>query len=97
MNEKSFINFAQFGRATPYLHNGMMVIEDDNGIVRYFLFYFGLFPFREEEGTTLARSKNKALALTNFTKPSGQYNKLFKAVITQLAAYFSKILTELST
>jgi hypothetical protein len=45
----------------------MMVIEDDNGIVRFFKFYFGLFPFREGKGTTLARSKNKAIEWTNFT------------------------------
>ena len=27
------LNLVLFGRATPYLHNGSMMIEDDNGIV----------------------------------------------------------------
>ena len=27
------INLILFGRATPYLHNGTMMIEDDNGMV----------------------------------------------------------------
>ncbi len=27
------LNLVLFGRATPYLHNGNMMIEDENGVV----------------------------------------------------------------
>ena len=31
----SVLNLVLFGRASPYLHNGNMMVEDENGVVKY--------------------------------------------------------------
>lgn len=41
---QAFLNLALFGVATPYLHNGTLTIEDDNGEVISTLFDCILIP-----------------------------------------------------